>query len=270
MEWENSQASLLSVGGILQQARQKKGLSRQQIAEKMGVTRNTVFNWETDRNCPDLRIVPKLCDLLGITVPDLFPDSSPEILTPDEHQLLQNYRRLSQTSRHLACRILSAMHEEEALQKQRSLREDHRLLAFYSGGMAAGSGNEFSDLRPEPLFVRRSSMNSRADAVAKVVGQSMEPVYHDGDAVYFRYAESASPGDDVVCSTVRGAIIKRMSPDGGLFSLNPNYPYTMTSEGDQVRVIGVVTGIVQEADRVSLSEETLLTEFFRDELSAYS
>ena len=270
MDMNSPPGSSLSIGNVLHQARLKQGLSRQALARQMGVTRNTVFNWETDRNCPDLRIVPALCTLLGISVPDLFPDSSPNILSPDEHLLLQSYRQLSPVTQRMACRILSDMLEEESVQKQLSLKENHCVLAFYPGGMAAGSGSEFSDLQPEPLIVRRCRRNAHADAAATVIGHSMEPVYHDSDVVYFRYAESAFPGDDVVCSTSRGAIIKRMNKEGGLFSLNPDYPYTMTSEGDHVRLLGVVTGILEEADRVSPVEETDLSELFRSELKAFS
>jgi len=47
----------------------------------------------------------------------------------------------------------------------------------------------------------------------------MEPKYRDGDMVYVKYCDSADDGDDVICSTSDGAVIKHKK-DNKIYSLN--------------------------------------------------
>ena len=119
------------------------------------------------------------------------------------------------------------------------------------------------------MLLRRTTQNLHADALVTVSGDSMEPVYRDGDVLYFRYAQSAPAGADVVCSTIRGAVVKRVSREGGLFSVNPARPFTMTSEADNVRIIGVVTGLARESDAPGAAEEARLREVFGEQLRSF-
>ncbi|WP_242745046.1 helix-turn-helix transcriptional regulator [Allobaculum sp. Allo2] len=45
----------MTLGSSLFQARKKQGLSQEDVAEKLGVSRQTVSKWETDETVPDLR-----------------------------------------------------------------------------------------------------------------------------------------------------------------------------------------------------------------------
>ena len=41
------------------------GLSQQQLADRLGVNRGSVENWEYDNTVPHLRVLPKVIDFLG-------------------------------------------------------------------------------------------------------------------------------------------------------------------------------------------------------------
>ena len=43
------------LGNSLYNARKKSGLSQENVAEKLGVTRQTVSKWETNETLPDIR-----------------------------------------------------------------------------------------------------------------------------------------------------------------------------------------------------------------------
>lgn len=58
-------------GKNLFQARKKKGLSQEEVAEKLGVSRQTVSKWETDETLPDIRQTKRLSVLYGLTLDDL-------------------------------------------------------------------------------------------------------------------------------------------------------------------------------------------------------
>lgn len=51
--------------------RTQKGLSQLELAEQLGVSRQSVSKWETGQSVPDLDKLIKLADLFGITVDEL-------------------------------------------------------------------------------------------------------------------------------------------------------------------------------------------------------
>ena len=44
----------MSLGSSLSAARRKHGLSQEEVAEKLGVSRQTISKWETDETVPDI------------------------------------------------------------------------------------------------------------------------------------------------------------------------------------------------------------------------
>ncbi|EAV39106.1 transcriptional regulator, helix-turn-helix XRE-family [Oenococcus oeni ATCC BAA-1163] len=50
----------MAIGQKLQEQRQRNGLSQQQVAQKLNVTRQTVSSWEKDRTIPDPNSLKKL------------------------------------------------------------------------------------------------------------------------------------------------------------------------------------------------------------------
>lgn len=57
------------------------GLSQQQLAERLGVTKNTVLNWEQDRSLPDILSMQKISELFGVKFEDFFSDDIGEPIT---------------------------------------------------------------------------------------------------------------------------------------------------------------------------------------------
>lgn len=62
----------MKLGENLFQARKKKGLSQEAVAEKLGVSRQTISKWETDETLPDIRQAKKLAVLYGLTLDELI------------------------------------------------------------------------------------------------------------------------------------------------------------------------------------------------------
>lgn len=63
---------MMNLGENLFQARKKKGLSQEAVAEKLGVSRQTISKWETDETLPDIRQAKKLAVLYGLTLDELI------------------------------------------------------------------------------------------------------------------------------------------------------------------------------------------------------
>ena len=62
----------MSLGNNLFQARKKKGLSLEEAAEKLGVSRQTISKWEVDETLPDIRQSKKLAVLYGLSLDELI------------------------------------------------------------------------------------------------------------------------------------------------------------------------------------------------------
>lgn len=56
----------------LKQLRQKKGLTQQEIAELLGVKRNTYSDWENGKTEPNFETLLKLADLFEVSLDWLF------------------------------------------------------------------------------------------------------------------------------------------------------------------------------------------------------
>lgn len=52
--------------------RKKQGLTQEELAGKLGVTNQSVSKWESAQCCPDISLIPKLADIFGISIDELF------------------------------------------------------------------------------------------------------------------------------------------------------------------------------------------------------
>lgn len=52
--------------------RKKCKLSQEELAEKLGITRQTISNWELNETSPDLKQASKLCDIFNISLDELI------------------------------------------------------------------------------------------------------------------------------------------------------------------------------------------------------
>lgn len=57
-----------TLGTRLQELRKQKGLTQEQLAEKLNVTNQSVSKWEKDINAPDITLLVELADLFGTSV----------------------------------------------------------------------------------------------------------------------------------------------------------------------------------------------------------
>ena len=62
----------MGLGNNLFNARKKKGLSQEEVAGKLGVSRQTISKWETDETLPDIRQSKRLAVLYGLSLDELI------------------------------------------------------------------------------------------------------------------------------------------------------------------------------------------------------
>lgn len=62
----------MTFGERLQALRQRSGMSQDQLAERLGVSRQAVSRWERDETMPETDKVITMADLFGVTTDDLL------------------------------------------------------------------------------------------------------------------------------------------------------------------------------------------------------
>lgn len=90
--------------------RTQQGLSQLELAERLGVSRQSVSKWETGQSVPDLDKLIKLADLFGITVDELVREGErpqPPRPEPQPPQVVYVRERHSLTSTQRAVHQLS-------------------------------------------------------------------------------------------------------------------------------------------------------------------
>lgn len=94
-------------------AMDRASINQVQLAEKLGISKGTVNNWARGNNSPDVDMVPKICDVLGISVLDLYsptkfepqestkkePPTQGGELSKEELALIELFRRVPQEQR---------------------------------------------------------------------------------------------------------------------------------------------------------------------------
>ena len=61
-----------TLGMMIAELRKQHGMTQLELAEKLGVTDKAVSNWERDLSCPDINSIPKLAEILGVSVEELM------------------------------------------------------------------------------------------------------------------------------------------------------------------------------------------------------
>ena len=61
-----------TLGTMIAELRKQHGMTQLDLAEKMGVTDKAVSKWERDLSCPDINSLPKLAEILGVSVDELM------------------------------------------------------------------------------------------------------------------------------------------------------------------------------------------------------
>lgn len=74
----------MDIGSKLKNARNEANFTQEQIAEKLGVSRQTISNWENSKSYPDIISVIKLSDIYSITLDALLKEDENMIKHLDE------------------------------------------------------------------------------------------------------------------------------------------------------------------------------------------
>ena len=233
--------------------RELAGIEQKELGKRIGISPNTISNWETGRSRPDINLIPAVCGALQVSLSELFGIEDPEEvktgLAPREQGLLERYNRLRPGNKAIVDSMIDTM---LGVQEAEDRPEIGRLL-FYRKALSAGKGDPTEiEGRGMPIFLYMdrfrntagSGISRRADCVFVVNGDSMEPGFRSGDMVLVEripdapYLDAGEIGAFIMGNET---YIKEYSEEG-LVSLNPRYPLMRFEDEADVYLIGRVLG----------------------------
>lgn len=234
-------------GDKIRAFRKARDLSQPQLAEMLGVTKNSVTNWETGVSRPELLMIPKLCQALCISADIFFGmPVNDRVLDRKEQEHMKLYRSLDRFKQSTVDTLMASMIENDTL----AFRE-HCISTFTRLGRdelpaSAGTGMPLTDTyEREYVFLRNSRNVCRADTIITVNGDSMYPTFHDGDELLVEYTPEIDAGEIGIFVVAGEGFVKEYQPDG-LHSHNPKYKTIHPTQDDNFRCVGRVLGVITE------------------------
>ncbi len=71
---QNREADYMTLGENIRKLREEKGLTQQQLADQLYVSRQTVCRWESGARTPDLDMAERIAEIFHISMDELISD----------------------------------------------------------------------------------------------------------------------------------------------------------------------------------------------------
>lgn len=242
--------------------RKQRGITQKELAKEVGISASTMTDYMKLRSAPSFGVIQKLADYFGVRKSDIdttFKEESTDSLpdTPDflTQQITDNVVQLSVENKKIVLRtsedLLKEQNEEETKVNEVSENiirlDDYRQTTYrrVTGVVSAGSGSmQDDDLDMEVSFYD-DEIPDDYDAIAYVVGNSMEPKIKNGDYLFIKNTPQVDY-NTIGIFQVDGANYVKKLRQGYLESLNPDYEDIHIDESNDIRTIGEVVSIYRE------------------------
>ena len=125
----------------LQKRRKELGLSRTELAARLGVSPSAVGNYETGVSAPKEEVLLRLFDALEVDPNYLYRGSFRHIggiQSDEERKLLEKYRRLPLSGRQTVHTLVDALDIMVAEEQRLRPRQERRTIPLYQSPAAAG------------------------------------------------------------------------------------------------------------------------------------
>ena len=228
-------------------------LTQKALAQHLGIATSTINNWiKLKRSIPAEYIIP-ICEFFDVTPYILLTgqekSSSKDKLSDDEQELLTYYNELQDidkgrvlgTAKTLAELKVATEFEIKEEPEERFCKIDCSTYQVSAGaGFELGEGDECYEIK-----VHETPETRKADFALKIKGNSMEPIYFDGDIVLVKKQPSVDLGEIGIFNVEGNGFIKKFGGDR-LISLNAEYDDIVFSDYDEERIqcFGKVIGRV--------------------------
>lgn len=177
------------IGTRISEARKKAGMTMNQLSDLLrnygvDISGGAISKWEVGKNMPNPYHLMALCHALGISDPLRYFSVSYRPLLNDE-----GLRRISEYADDL---VASGKYRPRPKKKAEIRYID---MPISNLRVSAGTGSLLDEGSFETVSFPESEVPDRAEFGVRVSGNSMEPVYHDGQIVWVERCEELNSGE---------------------------------------------------------------------------
>lgn len=244
------------LGDRIRKLRESRNMTQTELSEILGMkTYTTVSKWEKNENFPKGKDLKKLAEIFNVTSDYLLGLSDTKlgkITTQNEHpEILTIYNQLEEPKQEKVLDYAKEQLEEQNSSKIVSIfdksQDDDYITDYVEGLVAAGHGTFQEDNLHMEVKLRAEDVPEEYDTIAKVAGDSMEPMIEDNDLLFIKVKNQVDINDIGIFQINGKNFVKKLKRDynGGWYlqSLNNSYEEIHLTENDDIRTIGEVVDI---------------------------
>lgn len=222
----------MSFGDRLIKTRKEHGYTREALAQELGISKFTLRNYELEATEPGHTFLKLISDFFNVSVDYLMElTDEKEILhtfrlRSSEQDIIEKYRDLDdfgrETMQYVLDRETTRVKQIKELQNNTE-KSNTRIIQYYQHLASAGNGQVvFEDMPVDRIEIPDKSEYKRVSYAISVNGDSMEPLYSDGDMLLIEPTYDISEGEIGIFIVGNEAFVKKLGKEE-LISLNKGY-----------------------------------------------
>lgn len=100
----------MEIGNKINQLRKLSGMTQEQLAEKLNVSRQTISKWESDSTSPDLESIVKISRIFHVSLDDLLKEGETGMANKNDEQLtLEDLMKINLHNRKMTLLLISGL-----------------------------------------------------------------------------------------------------------------------------------------------------------------
>ena len=100
----------MKIGNKINQLRKLSGMTQEQLAEKLNVSRQTISKWESDSTSPDLESIVKISRIFHVSLDDLLKEGETGVANKNGEQLtLEDLMKINLHNRKMTLLLISGL-----------------------------------------------------------------------------------------------------------------------------------------------------------------
>lgn len=241
------------IGKKIKELRKSHNLTLEELADilnkeypdTINFNKGKISKWENDREEPRLSSVKILADYFDVPL-DYFNG-----IDIDQAEILTIFNQLDEERQANVVDYATVLLNEQVSMKATTVLEKYRtddyIIDYVEGLVAAGHGTFQEDNLHMEVKLRTEDVPENYDTIAKVAGDSMEPLIEDNDLLFIKVTSQVDINSIGIFQINGKNFVKKLKRDYDgswyLQSLNSGYEEIHLSENDDIRTIGEVVSV---------------------------
>lgn len=241
------------IGKKIKELRKSHNLTLEELADilnkeypdTINFNKGKISKWENDREEPRLSSVKILADYFDVPL-DYFNG-----IDIDQAEILTVFNQLDEDRQANVVDYATTLLNEQVSMKTSTVLEKYKnddyIIDYVEGLVAAGHGTFQEDNLHMEVKLRTEDVPESYDTIAKVAGDSMEPLIEDNDLLFIKVTSQVDINSIGIFQINGKNFVKKLKRDYDgswyLQSLNSGYEEIHLSENDDIRTIGEVVDI---------------------------